>query len=179
MLQSTDFQVPDEDEGADVRAVAQTMEKAYQAGKKIRDMPQPVCKVSGSAGSRIPRVQLMFTAYSKHVALPSELPGVGAGDPHLSVREEDIDLTFDCVSSRAGSTQDIPLQITVAFQARTGESEGQAVPAQDYLAITHSAALAVAKELGCVNDGGLPADAAGLPEPKATASPKASGSPSS
>ncbi|MEU9377380.1 hypothetical protein AB0D94_26920 [Streptomyces sp. NPDC048255] len=120
----------------------------------------------------------MFTAYSKHAALPADLPGVGAGDAHLSVRRKDVDLTFDCVSSRVGSTQDIPLQITVAFQARTGESEGEAVPAQDYRAVTHSAALAVAKELGCVNDGGLPADAAGLPEPVPTASPKPSGSPS-
>ncbi|MGW7139456.1 hypothetical protein [Streptomyces xanthophaeus] len=36
--------------------------------------------------------------------------------------------------------------------------------AQDYLVITHGAALAVAEELGCVNDGGLPVGAAGLPE---------------
>ncbi|MFE2325689.1 hypothetical protein ACFXD5_17495 [Streptomyces sp. NPDC059385] len=167
VLESTRFQVREEQKNPDVRAVAKAMEDAYRSGKKIRDMPQPVCQVAGAdKGSRIPTARVMFTAYSKQAADPADLPGVGARDVRVMTQRKRVNLTFDCVSSRVGSTQDVPLQVTLAFQERWDESKGDAVLGQDYLAVTHSAALAVAKELGCANNGGLPARADDLPKPE-------------
>ncbi|MFE1412852.1 hypothetical protein ACFW6F_18880 [Streptomyces sp. NPDC058746] len=168
VLESTRFQVREEQKNPDVRAVAQAMEEAYRSGRKIGDMPQPVCEVVGAdKGSRVPTARVMFTAYSKQAADPADLPGTGARDVRVSTRKKHVDLTYDCVSSRVGSTQDIPLQITLAFQERWDESKGDAVLGPDYLAVTHSAALAVAQELECVNNAGLPARADGLPKPEA------------
>ncbi|MGW7450615.1 hypothetical protein [Streptomyces sp. NPDC054787] len=166
VLESTQFHVLEEDKNPDVHAVAQVMEDAYRAGKEIRNMPQPVCEAVGSDKEfHIPTTRLMFTAYSKHAADPADLPGAGARDVRVSTRNKEVGLTFDCVSSRVGSTQDVPLQITLDFQERWDESKGEDVLRPDYLAITHSAALAVAKELGCANDGRLPARAVDLPKP--------------
>lgn len=66
---------------------------------------------------------------------PSPRSSYGAPTAELTrpVRDKQVWLGFDCVSSRA-----------------------DAVLAQDYRTITHGAALAVAEELGCVNDGGCP-----------------------
>ncbi|MEU4731370.1 hypothetical protein [Streptomyces sp. NPDC023588] len=165
VLASTQFQIRHEEKNPDVRVVAQVMEEAYQAGKKIRDMPQPVCEMSGRpTETGLATARMMFTAYSKHAADPADLPGVGARDVRVSTRNKEVGLTFDCVSSRVGSTQDVPLQITLDFQERWDASKGEGVLKPDYLAITHSAALAVAKELGCANDGGLPARAIDLPK---------------
>lgn len=167
ILESTRFQVREEKRNPDVRAVAQAMEDAYRAGKKIRDMPQPVCEAVGEAKDhRIPTAQIMFTAYSKHAGDPADFPGVSDSGVKVSKRQKTNNLLFDCVSSRVGSTQDVPLRIGLAFQERWDESQGATVLGQDYLAVTHSAALAVARELGCANDGGLAARADGLPKPE-------------
>lgn len=171
ILESTQFRVRDEKKNPDVRAIAQVMEDAYRSGEKIRDMPQPLCEIVGSEKEHhVPTVRVMFTAYSKHAADPADLPGVGAKDPRVWVRGKWVDLTYDCVSARVGSTNDIPLQITLGFQERWEESKGPSVLGQDYLAATHSAALAVAKELGCLNNAGLPERAGELPAPAPGAS---------
>ncbi|MBT2456109.1 hypothetical protein [Streptomyces sp. ISL-86] len=72
-------------------------------------------------------------------------------------------MAFDCVSSRVGSTRDIPLRITAVFKDRWDKSNGDAALGGDYLAIAHSAGLALAKELGCENNGELPDGAEALP----------------
>ncbi|MFE2248594.1 hypothetical protein [Streptomyces lavendulae] len=105
----------------------------------------------------------MFTAYSKYDADPADLPGESARGPRVWKQGKSVDVTFDCVSVRVGSTSDIPLQVTAAFQEQWQGSKGATALGQDYLAVTHSAALAVAQALGCVNDGGLPARAQELP----------------
>ncbi|MFF4643686.1 hypothetical protein [Streptomyces sp. NPDC001389] len=82
----------------------------------------------------------------------------------VSTRERKVVyLDYDCVSPRVGSTPEVPLRIRLLFQERWAASKGEAVLRPDYLAIAHSAALAVAKELRCVDDGGLPARAEDLP----------------
>ncbi|MEU8433975.1 hypothetical protein AB0F18_13820 [Streptomyces sp. NPDC029216] len=72
-------------------------------------------------------------------------------------------LEYDCVSSRVGSTRDIPLRIRLLFHEQWEASKGETILRPDYLTITHSAALAVAKELQCADDGGLPPRAEELP----------------
>ncbi|MEU3311985.1 hypothetical protein ABZ743_04905 [Streptomyces sp. NPDC006662] len=160
VLESTEFRLRDEKRNPDVRAVAQAMENAYRSGRRIREMPQSTCIVSGSEKERhVPEAMVRFTASSKQDAFDLSPQGV-----HVSTREEKIVyLDYDCVSPRVGSTPDIPLRVNIMFQERWQESKGEDVLRPDYLAITHSAALAVAKELRCVDDGGLPARAAELP----------------
>ncbi|MET8754417.1 hypothetical protein ABZW32_30630 [Streptomyces sp. NPDC004667] len=166
ILESTEFQIRDEKRNPEVGVVARAMEDAYRSGAKIHYAPQPVCRIvgMGKAGYR-PTANVMFTAYSKYDADPADLPGVTARRPRVWMQGKSVDVTFDCVSVRVGSTPDVPLQVTTAFQEQWQASKGAAVLGQDYLAVTHSAALAVAKVLGCVNDGGLPARAQELPPP--------------
>lgn len=164
VLESTAFLLRDEGKNPGVREVAQAMEDAYRAGAKIRDMPQPVCRISGAPPrSHFPTAQLMFTAYSKHAGDPVDFPGVSDSGVRVSTDGKRVYFSYDCVSPRVGSTSDIPLRIRILFHEQWDESKGAAVLGQDYLAVTHSAALAVAKVLGCVNDGGLPARAQELP----------------
>ncbi|MFD8981397.1 hypothetical protein [Streptomyces sp. NPDC059564] len=166
VLGSTTFLLRDEDKNPDVRAVAQVMEDAYRAGVKIRDMPQSVCEISGAPReSHFPTARLMFTAYSKHAGDPADFPGVSDSGVRVSTVAKWVYLSYDCASPRVGSTPDIPLRIRLLFQDQWDGSKGAAALGPDYLKVTHSAALAVAKELGCVNDGGLSARAEELPAP--------------
>ncbi|MFB0629199.1 hypothetical protein [Streptomyces sp. AB3(2024)] len=177
ILESTEFQVRDEKGNPEVGVVARAMEDAYRSGSKIHYAPQPVCRIVGMGkGGYRPIAHVMFTAYSKYDADPADLPGVSARGPRVWAQGKSVDLTFDCVSARVGSTSDVPLQVTAAFQEQWQASKGAAALAQDYLAVTHSAALAVAKALGCVDDGGLPARAQELP-PAAGAGSAPAGSP--
>jgi hypothetical protein len=172
LLESTTFLLRDEDRNPDVRAVAKVMEDAYRAGAKIRDMPQSVCKISGAPqDSRFHTARLMFTAYSKHAGDPADFPGVSDSGVRVSTEGKWVYLSYDCVSRRVGSTPDIPLRIKLLFQDQWEGSKGAAALGPDYLAATHSAALAVAKELGCLNNAGLPERAAELPAPVSDASP--------
>ncbi|GAA3242423.1 hypothetical protein [Streptomyces lavendulae] len=164
ILESTEFRIRDEKGNPEAGAVARAMEDAYRSGAKIHDAPQPVCRIVGTDkdGYR-PTAHVMFTAYSKYDADPADLPGESARGPRVWKQGKSVDVTFDCVSVRVGSTSDIPLQVTAAFQEQWQGSKGATALGPDYLAVTHSAALAVAKVLGCVNDGGLPARAQELP----------------
>ncbi|MEW2138991.1 hypothetical protein AB0892_20765 [Streptomyces sp. NPDC005409] len=163
VLASTQFQIRHEEKNPDVRVVAQAMEDAYQAGKEIRDMPQPVCEMSGRpTETGLATARMMFTAYSKHAGDPADFPGVSDSGVRVAMEQKRVYLSYDCVSSRVGSTQEIPLRIKLLFQERWDASKGEDVLRPDYLTITHSAALAVAKELRCANDGGLPARAVDL-----------------
>ncbi|MFG2665740.1 hypothetical protein ACGFY6_16010 [Streptomyces sp. NPDC048387] len=160
VLESKEFLLRNEKRDPDVRDVAQAMENAYRSGDKIRQMPQSTCEVAGSEGRQyIPSAMVRFTASSKRDRF--DLGGQGL---QVSTRERKlVYLEYDCVSPRVGSTPDIPLRVRVLFQEQWQESKGEDVLRPDYLAITHSAALAVAKELRCADDGGLPARAAELP----------------
>ncbi|MGW2681175.1 hypothetical protein [Streptomyces sp. NPDC001436] len=160
VLESKEFLLRNEKRDPDVRAVAQVMENAYRSGDKIRQMPQSTCEVAASGGDRyIPSAMVRFTASSKRDAF--DLGGRGV---QVSTRQRKlVYLEYDCVSPRVGSTPDIPLRVRVLFQEQWQESKGEDVLRPDYLAITHSAALAVAKELRCVDDGGLPVRAVDLP----------------
>ncbi|GAA0281151.1 hypothetical protein GCM10010302_18660 [Streptomyces polychromogenes] len=165
VLESTIFVARDEELNPDVGAVAQAMEDAYRSGVNIRDMPTRTCQISAvPTSSYFHTARLRFTAYSLNAGEPADFPGVSDRGVRVSTRERKIVyLDYDCVSPRVGSTQDIPLRIRLLFQDRWQASKGDPVLRPDYLAVTHSAALAVAKELRCVGDGGLPARAEDLP----------------
>ncbi|MFF4494006.1 hypothetical protein [Streptomyces sp. NPDC001546] len=161
VLESKEFLLRNEKWNPDVRSVAQVMENAYRSGGRIRQMPQSSCEVSGAGGvSHIPTALVRFTASSKW-------DDSSAASDHgvwVSTRESKVVyLAYDCVSPRVGSAVDAPLRVNIMFQEQWQESKGEDVLRPDYLAITHSAALAVAKELRCVDDGGLPARAVDLP----------------
>ncbi|MEV7544037.1 hypothetical protein [Streptomyces sp. NPDC089915] len=161
VLESTKFRIMDDTRDPDVRTVSQAMENAYRSGNRIRQMPQSTCEISGSdGGGHVPTAMVRFTASSKR---DDFLSGNDRG-VRVSTRERKIVyLEYDCVSPRVGSTQDIPLRIRLLFQDRWQASKGDPTLRPDYLTATHSAALAVAKELRCVDDGGLPARAEDLP----------------
>ncbi|MFJ1868867.1 hypothetical protein ACIOD1_30205 [Streptomyces sp. NPDC088097] len=166
VLESEDFRIRDEGKNPDVRAVAQAMADAYRSGGKIRDMPVPICEAVGSPKeAHTPTVRISFSAYSKLAGDPPDSPGAGDSGVRVAVEPKQFLLAYDCVSVRVGSTPELPLRIRLRFQERWDESKGEAVLRPDYAAVTHSAALAVAKGLGCVDGGGLPDRADGLPAP--------------
>ncbi|MEU3408738.1 hypothetical protein ABZ766_32985 [Streptomyces sp. NPDC006670] len=163
VLESTEFLLRNEKWSPDVRAVAQVMENAYRSGDRIRNMPQSTCEVSGVEKERhTPSAIVRFTASSKW---DDSSAGSDRG-VWVSTRERKVvDLAYDCVSPRVGSTPEAPLRVGLLFQDRWQGSKGEDVLRPDYLTVTHSAALAVARELQCVDDGGLPARAGDLPPP--------------
>ncbi|WP_157880259.1 hypothetical protein [Streptomyces katrae] len=165
VLESTEFQLLNQKWNPDARAVAQVMEDAYRSGKRINEMPQSTCEVAGSdKGHYVPTLSMQFTAYSLYAGDPVDFPGVSDRGVRVAVREQKfVHLSYDCVSPRVGSTADVPLRIKVLFHEQWPGSKGETILRPDYLAITHSAALAVAKELQCAGDGGLPARASDLP----------------
>ncbi|WP_031156987.1 hypothetical protein [Streptomyces xanthophaeus] len=164
VLGSTQFKVRDEEDNPDVQAAAQQLEDAYRAGAAIRDMSHPRCEVAAQPGKpHVRRLIVDFVPLSRHIQKSEDFLGPDDKGVRVSAGVKHVSLGFDCVSSRAASTEEIPLRISVQLTEQ-GTRKGDAVLAQDYRAITHGAALAVAEELGCVNDGGLPARAAGLPE---------------
>ncbi|MFF4581700.1 hypothetical protein ACFY15_25425 [Streptomyces sp. NPDC001373] len=128
-------------------------------------MPQSTCEISAEpVASRLATALVRFTAYSKYAGDSADFPGASDQGVQVSTRQRKVvHLEYDCVSPRVGSTQDVPLRIRILFHEQWDASKGEAVLRPDYLAIAHSAALAVAKELRCVDDGGLPARAEDLP----------------
>ncbi|MFJ8166333.1 hypothetical protein ACIRBY_36210 [Streptomyces sp. NPDC096136] len=165
VLESATFLLRDETRNPDVRAVAQAMKDAYRSGGKIREMPQATCEIAAQpVPFRLATALIRFTAYSKHAGDSSDFPGASDQGVQVSTRQRKVvHLEYDCVSPRVGSTQNVPLRIRILFHEQWDASKGETVLRPDYLAIAHSAALAVAKELRCVDDGGLPARAEDLP----------------
>ncbi|MFF4370441.1 hypothetical protein [Streptomyces sp. NPDC001594] len=168
VLESTEFQLRNEKWNPDARAVAQVMEDAYRSGERINEMPQAVCEVSGSdKGQYVPTLSVQFTAYSRYAGDPADFPGVSDRGVRVAFRRQKfVYVSYDCVSPRVGSTPEVPLRIKLLLHEEWSGSKGEDVLRPDYLTVTLSAALAVAKELQCVDDGGLPARAGDLPPPE-------------
>lgn len=165
-VQSSAF-LRDEGQAVGAVAVGAALEAAYKAGPKVREAAVPACVVTGQVGGGDRKAELRLSADSGRAGRSA--PG-GEG-VRVSTGEGQGVVAFDCVSVRAGSTAEVPLRVTSVFADRRQKPGAEAGPA-DYLVVAHSAALAVAKELGCANGAGLPAKAADLP-PAAPATPSA------
>ncbi|MFG2997134.1 hypothetical protein [Streptomyces sp. NPDC048340] len=169
VLQSSDFIVRDEEKNQSAAAMARTMEDAYRAGSEVRNMPTGNCDISGMAqqidgDGHYPSAQVWFTAFSKKAGIPEDEPGGSDSGVMVAGAVRQWNIAFDCVSPRVGSTADIPLRITATFRNQFDKGNGDETElVGDYKILAHSAALSVAKELRCVDDGGLPGRAEGLP----------------
>jgi hypothetical protein len=73
-----------------------------------------------------------------------------AGDRHGSI-------DFKCLSPELESTEDAPIYVGGEVRKDRPPHTTAAKAADDNMTIIHSAALALAKQLGCENNGGLPA----------------------
>ncbi|MFJ6796457.1 hypothetical protein [Streptomyces sp. NPDC091268] len=172
VLQSSGFVVRTGRDNLNAEAMGAVMEAAYRAGNKVRDMPTGNCEISGKAlriegDERYPSAQVRLTAFSKNAGIPAGESGASARGVTVSGAVRQRSVAFDCVSPRVDSTVDVPLRITATFRSRFDKGTvAEAELVEDYGILAHSAALAVAKELGCVSNGGLPDRAAGLPAPR-------------
>ncbi|MGW6844742.1 hypothetical protein [Streptomyces sp. NPDC054958] len=157
MLQSSAL-VRDERQAVGVAAMGKALEAAYRAGPKVRDAAVPSCTVTGQVGGGDRVGEIRLTADSAEAGpLRPDQAGVRAlpGGTESGV-------SFDCVSTRVGSSTEVPLRITGVFANRWQKIAGDKGLADEYLVVAHSAALAVSRELGCANNGGLPATAGEL-----------------
>ncbi|MFJ6939478.1 hypothetical protein [Streptomyces sp. NPDC101132] len=166
-----------------IPAAAQVLEDAYKAGYKVRDMPGAHCVIRGEVPSADLdyTVKLDFTAYSEKADLPDYAKGrLDHGKGTLtSLYGSRTSISFDCVSSRVGSTAAIPLRVNGRITSEDGTTSSEPpTAAEDRMLILHTASLSLAKELGCRNNGGLPDDVSGLPEPLPPLDRGASPSPS-
>ncbi|MFZ3497914.1 hypothetical protein ACODT5_32620 [Streptomyces sp. 5.8] len=144
-----------------VVAMGKALEEAYHSGAGPRQFTAPVCTVTGTVGlgKRVGEIR---------IAAGSSAPGSPeAEDTGVRVMRADKErgVSFDCASTRVGSTRAAPLRITASYKDRYQNSKGDAALGDDYLVLAHSAALAIARESGCENGGGLPTEAAALPKP--------------
>ncbi|MFJ5549724.1 hypothetical protein [Streptomyces sp. NPDC093225] len=154
------------DHGA--REIARTMEAAFRSGEGVVNAPGDRCEISPvGSSSAFPTIVVAFIALGKAPAgtpadEPNEMytPGVVA-----RASEDGAKVYFDCESRRLGTSVEHPLRLRSEVQNSVRERGEPAATRKDNLTLAHSAAVAVAKELGCAGNGGLPGTAAGLPAP--------------
>ncbi|MFB7189913.1 hypothetical protein ACFCZT_32410 [Streptomyces sp. NPDC056230] len=65
-------------------------------------------------------------------------------------------LYFECVSPRLKGSRETPMRIYGSFTHRKATAQNTPEHWAENMKIVHAASLAVAKELQCENDGGLP-----------------------
>ncbi|WP_330330692.1 hypothetical protein OHS33_13770 [Streptomyces sp. NBC_00536] len=150
VVQSSNL-IRDAQQAVGVAAMGKALEGAYRAGPKVRETPVAPCTVTGRVGTNR-SAEIWLSADSRH----ADQPGGMQTGVRESRGEKERGVAFDCVSSRVGSTRDVPLRITAVFKDQWSGSAGDAALAKDYLAVAYSAARAVAKELGCEGGGSLP-----------------------
>ncbi|KJY42046.1 hypothetical protein VR46_23875 [Streptomyces sp. NRRL S-444] len=160
VLQSSHL-VNDDARTVGLTAMGKALEEFYRAGPKAGEFAAPTCTVTGSVGrgKRIGEIRLAANSGNAD-ASGSDRTGV-----RVKRASGERGVAFDCASTRVGSTRDMPLRITAFYTDRYQGSRGDGVLGEDYLVLAHSAAVAIAKELGCENGGGLPEGAAALPKP--------------
>ncbi|WP_329384971.1 hypothetical protein OG625_24430 [Streptomyces sp. NBC_01351] len=158
VLQSSQL-VNDDAQTVGVTAMGKALEGAYKAGPKVRETPVAPCVVTGSVGrgSRVAEIRLSADS-GKAGPLSPDRVGV-----RVVLGAQEGSVSFDCASTRAGSSAEVPLRVTSVFTNRFHKIRKDDRPEDHYLVVAHSAALAVARELGCANEGGLPARAGELP----------------
>ncbi|MEV0414862.1 hypothetical protein AB0I68_29615 [Streptomyces sp. NPDC050448] len=160
VLQSSHL-VNDDAQAVGVTAMGKALEEFYRAGPKAGEFAAPACTVTGTVGRGKRVGEIRLAAASRNAGAP------GADQTAVRVTRADKErgVAFDCVSTRVGSTRDMPLRITAFYKDRYQGSRGDGVLGEDYLVLAHSGAVAIAKELGCENNGGLPEGASALPKP--------------
>nr|WSX51651.1 hypothetical protein OG409_23625 [Streptomyces sp. NBC_00974] len=169
VLQSSEYVIRDEDKDVSVAAGAKLLEDAYRSGADVRNKPSVNCDVSGKAKSfgdsnYFPSAQVRFAASSKNARIPGTVPEDSDAGVLVFGQKWQRSVAFDCVSARVGSTEQIPLRITVTFRNKFDKGGGEeAVLGGDYVFLAHAAALSMAKELNCADHGGLPDSPHGLP----------------
>ncbi|MFF1411149.1 hypothetical protein ACFVX6_15370 [Streptomyces sp. NPDC058289] len=144
-----------------VAAMGKALEEAYREGAGPRELTAPVCTITGSVGLGKRVGEIRIAAGS---AAPGD-PGAAGTGVRVVRADKQRGVSFDCVSTRVGSTRAVPLRITASYEDKYQNSKGDAALGEDYLVLAHSAALAIARESGCENTGGLPAEAAAFPKP--------------
>ncbi|MFJ4774792.1 hypothetical protein [Streptomyces sp. NPDC088762] len=156
---ATLFAQPEEGDSAGVRWVAGVLSRGY--AKIGASLGGQACKATPLDEKNRRKVSVSFE-------IESELQRTGenseSGKGHyweydlgrnaLAVSRQ-ARLYFDCASSRlAGPDKAVPVEASVNVSEGSKGDEPELREAN--LAIVHSAALAMAKELGCKNNGGLP-----------------------
>ncbi|MEU6313892.1 hypothetical protein [Streptomyces sp. NPDC047014] len=147
--------VRDEGQAVGAEGIGAALEAAYKAGPAAGETAVTPCVMTGQVGGGDRRAELRL--------------GADSGGPGVRVRADarQAAVSFDCVSTRVGSTTDLPLRITSTFTdhwQKTAPTEG---PPDTYLTVAHSAALAMAQHLSCDNTGNLPPRPTALPPPSA------------
>ncbi|MFD9370162.1 hypothetical protein ACFWA6_21040 [Streptomyces sp. NPDC060020] len=137
------YLVPDDDQAVSAAVMAKAVEDAR---------PVPVCLATGQvgSGSRVGEIRLR----------PGPQGDLGKG-VRVTSRENARAIAFDCESSRVGAVG--TLRVTTTFENQWEQGTWKAELGNDYLVIAHSAARALAKELGCRDGAELPEQASGLP----------------
>lgn len=151
----------DEGQAVGVAAMGKALEAAYKSGPAVREMAGTPCVVTGQVGRGERAAENRLTADSSKAG-PLRPDEVGLG---VSLSEKEGRAAFDCVSTRVGSTAEVPLRITSVFTNRFHKVRKDDRPQDHYVMVAHSAGVAVARELGCAKNGGLPADSGELPPP--------------
>ncbi|WP_406183066.1 hypothetical protein [Streptomyces sp. NBC_01006] len=160
VLQSSHL-VNDDAQTVGVTVMGKALEDFYRAGPKAGEVAAPACTVTGTVGRGKRVGEISLAANSGNAgAQGSDQTGV-----RVTRADRERGVAFDCASTRVGSTRDMPLRIKAVYKDRYQSSRGDAVLGEDYLVLAHSAAVAIAKELGCENNGGLPEGSSALPKP--------------
>ncbi|MFK0221743.1 hypothetical protein ACIQWN_26575 [Streptomyces vinaceus] len=160
VLQSSHL-VNDDAQGVGAPAMGKALEEFSRTGARAGEITAPACSVTGTVGGGKRVGEIRLVAERGNTGTPgSDQTGV-----RVTRADNERGVAFDCVSTRVGSTRDMPLRVTSYYTDRSRSSRGDAVLGEDYLVLAHSAAVGIAKELGCEGNGALPDSASALPAP--------------
>ncbi|MFE3582423.1 hypothetical protein [Streptomyces vinaceus] len=160
VLQSSHL-VNDDAQGVGGPAMGKALEEFSRTGARAGEITAPACTVTGTVGGGKRVGEIRLVAERGNAGTPgSDQTGV-----RVTRADKERGVAFDCVSTRVGSTRDMPLRVTAFYTDRSRSSRGDAVLGEDYLVLAHSAAVGIAKELGCEGNGALPDSASALPAP--------------
>ncbi|MFB7466270.1 hypothetical protein ACFCZ1_22735 [Streptomyces sp. NPDC056224] len=105
VLQSSHL-VNDDAQTVGVTAMGKALEEAYDAGPKAGEAAVPPCTVTGIVGMGKRVGEIRLAAESRNVGAP----GTGQTGVRVTRADKERGVAFDCVSTRVGSTRDMPLR---------------------------------------------------------------------
>lgn len=156
VIGATSFLRPVSNSG--MERISDDLKKAYERGRSW-SVGAELCWIRPSGDGPSDSVSLDFSMYA-----PDDLDGPGkssrglyyAVGKHSVAGPADAALYFECTSPRFKGSVKYPLRIVGRFGQLKKHVRNTPEALGDNLSIIHAASLAVAKNLECKNDGGLP-----------------------
>ncbi|MEV6165984.1 hypothetical protein AB0L71_29545 [Streptomyces sp. NPDC052052] len=138
--------------------VVDALEAGYESGHRWSG-GGTLCTLSPEGGVRADRAGIAFSMYAPQDVGDLRVPTDGrlyTMGKQSEATPTSAALYFECVSTRFKGSKERPMRILGNFGRPKDRGQNASDPREVNLTVVHAASLALAKELGCENNGGLP-----------------------